>query len=111
MGWGMEDSIGCFGCRLRQRGLGSHLLAWIHNGRSLERHSKMRKYLWTTQISLNSDHLPITIDLEGDSPPGRSAKTLANFRFADWAGYLAETEAGFAVQPDPISCAAGSMTS
>jgi hypothetical protein len=44
--------------------------------------------LWTTQISLNSDHLPITVDLEGDSPPGRCAKTFTNFRLADWAGYL-----------------------
>ena len=63
--------------------------------------------LWTTHVKLNSDHLPITIDLGDDSPPARSARTYTNFRLADWGKYLLETEANFASLPDPVSCDAG----
>jgi hypothetical protein len=63
--------------------------------------------LWSTNINLNSDHLPITVDLGGDSAPARSAKTFTNFRLADWGGFLEETEFNFAVLPEPASCTAG----
>jgi hypothetical protein len=63
--------------------------------------------LWSTQVKLNSDHLPITIDFDGDTPLKRTARTYTNFRLADWGAFLRETEAGFADQPDPVSCASG----
>jgi hypothetical protein len=44
--------------------------------------------LWTTHVKLNSDHIPITIDLGDDSPPARSARIYTNFRLADWGKYL-----------------------
>jgi hypothetical protein len=63
--------------------------------------------VWNTNINLNSDHLPITIDVGNETPPVRQTRTYTNFRLADWAKYLMETEASFAGLPDPVTCDAG----
>ena len=66
--------------------------------------------IWSTHIGLNSDHLPITIDLGGDSPPARASRTYTNFRLAKWKDFIAETELRFATLPPPESCATDEQT-
>jgi hypothetical protein len=63
---------------------------------------------WLTHVRLNSDHLLITISMPSDgAPPFRAAKSSVNFRKADWAAYVRESEAEFRSQPLPFSCGAG----
>jgi hypothetical protein len=42
---------------------------------------------WSTNVRLNSDHLPITICLADDIPLLQSHRTFTNFRLANWAGF------------------------
>jgi hypothetical protein len=64
--------------------------------------------VWTTHIGLNSDHLPITIDLgDNNSPAVRHTRLYTNFRFADWVKFVRETEVSFRSVPDLTSCATG----
>jgi hypothetical protein len=63
--------------------------------------------VWCTQVKLNSNHLPITIDVGREQNPKRTTKTYTNFRLADWACYIKETEEVFAGLPEPVSCDAG----
>jgi hypothetical protein len=59
---------------------------------------------WSTHISLNSDHLPISVSFLNDVAPPRYAKCFTNFNCAKWGLWIEETEAGFAVAPEPASC-------
>ena len=67
---------------------------------------------WVPETTLNSDHLPIIIDLDGwftDLPsPGPSCYT--NYRKANWTTYTEETEVAFSNLPPPTSCASGEKT-
>jgi hypothetical protein len=59
---------------------------------------------WTVHMTLNSDHLPITLSVStGDCPP-RSQRTYTNFFKADWVGFVREIESLFAQKPPPTSC-------
>jgi len=43
---------------------------------------------WRTHVKLNSDHLPITIDLNSkEHNPTRMKKTYTNFRLANWSEF------------------------
>ena len=65
---------------------------------------------WTTLTTLNSDHLPILIQLGGafastfPEPPHR---TFINFRKANWEAFQEETEREFALLPPPSTCGTG----
>jgi hypothetical protein len=56
---------------------------------------------WSENANLNSDHLPLTIDFADDSPPPRLARTMINFKLADWAGFVSESKALIGELPDP----------
>ena len=64
---------------------------------------------WETQIRLNSDHLPILIELSGlqSTPPHRSRKTFTNFKKANWTRFREETEELFHQAPPPTLCSRG----
>ena len=62
---------------------------------------------WNVTTSLNSDHLPISIDFDNDSPPPRVARSFTNFRRANWDAFKQETEDRFALLPLPSSCSQG----
>jgi hypothetical protein len=62
---------------------------------------------WTTDVRLNSDHLPITINIDNDTPPSCSSRTFTNFRLADWAGFVAACESKFGTAPLLTSCDQG----
>ena len=52
---------------------------------------------WKTHINLNSDHLPITIDLHTEETSStRLRKSYTNFRLARWPDFTRETEELFA---------------
>ena len=65
---------------------------------------------WSTLTTLNSDHLPILIQLGGafastfPEPPHR---TFINFRKANWEAFQGETEREFALLTPPSTCGAG----
>ena len=66
-------------------------------------------YTWIPRTTLNSDHLPIVIQL-GDwfsEPPTDPYHIFTNFRKARWDGYLEETELKFSREPPATSCGAG----
>lgn len=65
---------------------------------------------WSTNVSLNSDHLPITINIDDTPPPDPAKRTFVNFRLAKWDEFVVETEAAFRVCTPPTSCAAGEKT-
>jgi hypothetical protein len=65
---------------------------------------------WRTHVKLNSDNLPISINLPKDSPPVRTARSFTNFHLADWGEFVEETEAVIAGLPDPVSCETGECT-
>ena len=49
--------------------------------------------VWLTHVRLNSDHLPITIDLSSpEYQPTRIKKAYTNFRLADWTSFTEESE-------------------
>ena len=57
---------------------------------------------WTVQAALGSDHLPITITLQGEvRTTPRSARHFINFRRADWDGFEEESERLFASMSRP----------
>ena len=68
---------------------------------------------WSTLTTLNSDHLPILIQLGGaysstfPEPPHR---TFINFRKANWEAFQDETERAFALLAPPTTCGAGEKT-
>jgi hypothetical protein len=64
---------------------------------------------WSTNVALNSDHLPIGIKFEDELPPIRnqSNRTYVNFKKAKWGLWTSEIEAAFADIPDPTTCSAG----
>ena len=63
---------------------------------------------WTTMTCLNSDHLPILIDFLDDfQDSSLRPRTFTNFRWANWPGYIRESEDLFAALPPPTSCAVG----
>ena len=65
---------------------------------------------WSTLTTLNSDHLPILIQLGGaflttfPEPPHR---TFMNFRRANWDSFQEETEVAFALTEPPTTCGSG----
>ena len=63
--------------------------------------------IWSTQTTLGSDHLPIVIELPGNSPAPRKCRSYVNFRRADWEGFKTETESSFSDLALPSSCAVG----
>ena len=64
---------------------------------------------WETRTQLNSDHLPIVIEIATNqySPPVRKRRTYTNFSKADWEGYRLETERLFRGATEPSLCSSG----
>ena len=62
---------------------------------------------WNVQTTLNSDHLPISICIDDDTPAVRPRRSFTNFRRANWDGFRSESEAAFARLPPPTSCSTG----
>ena len=62
---------------------------------------------WTAISTLNSDHLPVAISVEDDTPVPRLMRSFTNYRKANWAGFKQETELHFAHLPLPTSCSQG----
>ena len=64
---------------------------------------------WEPITTLNSDHLPIIIDLDGwfAEPPQCGPSCYTNFRQANWPRYQRESEELFRNLPDPRSCSTG----
>ena len=61
---------------------------------------------WEPLVALNSDHLPIIIDLDGwfsAPPPQTGPATFTNFKKADWARFTDETERHFIQEQPPCS--------
>jgi hypothetical protein len=54
---------------------------------------------WSVQTTLNSDHLPITMNFSTGACPSRIKRTYTNFLKADWAGFIRESESLFSQQP------------
>ena len=65
--------------------------------------------LWQPATSLNSDHLPILIDLhQSESTPSELPPLLYNnYKRADWDGYGDFVERKLALMPEPGSCSQG----
>ena len=62
---------------------------------------------WEVSSTLNSDHFPVAINFDNDSPPQCSARNFTNFRRANWDAFKRETERLFADLPLPSSCSSG----
>jgi hypothetical protein len=63
---------------------------------------------WFKHVTLDLDHLLITISLPSDQPPKASgARIYTNFQKADWAHYVREVEARIRSKPLPTSAASG----
>ena len=61
---------------------------------------------WEPLITLNSDHLPIIIDLDGwfSAPPQHSGPpSFTNYRKANWTLFTSESERDFNLQQPPCS--------
>ena len=58
---------------------------------------------WQPLTTLNSDHLPILVDLDGwfSEPPPAGPCRYTNFRKADWETFTSETEQSFNNIPLP----------
>jgi hypothetical protein len=63
--------------------------------------------VWTADVALNSDHLPISISFLDDQAPPCSAKTYVNFKRTKWGLWTSETESKFANVPLPTNAATG----
>ena len=64
-------------------------------------------------VTLNSDHLPIVVDLDGwfASPPKPTGPSCyTNFRKANWSRFTSETEHAFSLQDSPLSAESGEKT-
>jgi hypothetical protein len=62
---------------------------------------------WATELTLNSDQLPIGITIIDDQPPPRSSKTYVNFKCAKWGIFTSKVEERIARLPQPSSCSQG----
>ena len=62
---------------------------------------------WSTETTLTSDHLPIAISFNDDSPCPRTTKTYVNFSRADWDGFNTELESLVRDLPRPSTCGKG----
>ena len=68
---------------------------------------------WDPMTTLNSDHLPIIVGLNGwfSSPPSKSGpRCFTNYRKADWPSFTATTEQSFSSLPPPTSVSQGEKT-
>ena len=67
---------------------------------------------WLPSISLNSDHLPILINLVEDPQDSLKSQPILhnNYRRADWASYTDFTESAFSALPPPSSSSIGEKT-
>jgi hypothetical protein len=65
---------------------------------------------WATHVTLNSDHLPITITLPPDQPPqAQGARTYTNFKKADWPRFIRKVKNTLRAKPLPTSAACGGI--
>ena len=62
---------------------------------------------WSTSVHLSSDHLPITITFDDETPHPRTTRTFINFKRADWPKYNEEADRLVAALPPPSSCSSG----
>ena len=64
---------------------------------------------WQPITTLNSDHLPIVVDLDGwfAEPPPPGPCKYTNYRKANWDIFTEETEHSFSNIPPPSSCDSG----
>ena len=65
---------------------------------------------WRTITTLNSDHLPIIVQLGSSFSmefPEPAHRTFINFKKADWEAFSRETEDAFATLQVPSSCSTG----
>ena len=60
---------------------------------------------WKTHSALNSDHIPITISFDEDSPPIQTNCTDINLHCADCTSFTNLTEQQFCWLPPPTSAA------
>ena len=65
---------------------------------------------WDPMMTLNSDHLPVVIGLNGwfSTPPSKSGpRRFTNYKKADWPSYKTSTEHSFSTLPLPTSVSQG----
>ena len=62
---------------------------------------------WSAHTTLNSDHLPLSLSFEDNTPPQRSGRTYVNFKKARWNDFTRESEELFSRLQPPSSCAQG----
>ena len=62
---------------------------------------------WLPIVQLSSDHLPIIIAFDDDTPNPRQAKTFVNFNRADWTKFKEEADSLVSQLPPPSSCSSG----
>ena len=64
---------------------------------------------WVPITTLNSDHIPILVDLDGwfAEPPQVGPNCYTNFRKANWDLFTSESENSFSNLAPPTSCAIG----
>ena len=64
---------------------------------------------WEPIVTMNSDHLPIIVDLDGwfSAPPYSGPSSYTNYRKADWTEFTRETEQQFNLEQPPTSAEQG----
>ena len=65
---------------------------------------------WLPTCALNSDHLPILIELGPPTSVNVPGPMYSNYKKADWEGFRCETEAAFENTQAPVSCSLGEHT-
>jgi hypothetical protein len=62
---------------------------------------------WSVLTRLNSDHLPIIVSYLSDFQPPRLCRSFTNFKLANWAGFVRESEDLISCQAPPSFCSKG----
>ena len=62
---------------------------------------------WSVETKLLSDHLPIAVGFNEDSPCPNRNQTFVNFRRADWDGFQSELEGLVGGLREPKNCSQG----
>ena len=62
---------------------------------------------WSVCTAMTSDHLPILVSFDDDSPLPRLRKSYTNYKKANWRAYRDELESLVAQLPQPTSCSSG----
>ena len=62
---------------------------------------------WAVASTLNSDHYPLLISIDDDTPPPRISKSYISYRKANWKDFSRDVESMLAAVPLPSSCSKG----